>query len=481
LGGYSVSRFHATHELNRLIFILSVSSFLVCTFDISGATRRLTEPRTLSLPPEVTSFIADKERQVKSLADRQRVELWPEVLGFFKVARQQSWPDAGDLYEELKQSVGVPRDSAAEDRVSATALQCALEVDLALEQFAQGDSNLTAVLGREIVHSIPKGSVYFGGTDAGRGLATAFCKSHAKADPIFVLTQNALADGRYLTYLRDTFGASLHLPTESESADAFQEYLADARRRLEHDKRFPNEPRQIKPGEDVRLTDNKVTVAGQVAVMSINGALAKRIFDRNPDREFYIEESFPIDWMYPHLSPHGFILKMNRKPLSSLSEELVQQDRTFWAKQQRKLIGDWLRPETPVKTICDFADTVFVKQDLDQFEGDPSFVAHPRTCEIYAKLRSAVGGVYAWRARQATTAAEKERMRREADFAFRQAFAFCPGSAEAVFRYVSLLADQKRYDDALCLTQTSAAVDPGRGDYQGLIAELERLKAAEKK
>jgi len=36
--------------------------------------------------------------------------------------------------------------------------------------------------------------------------------------------------------------------------------------------------------------------------MTINGLLAKIIFDKNPNREFYIEESFPLDWMYPYLN-----------------------------------------------------------------------------------------------------------------------------------------------------------------------------------
>ena len=51
--------------------------------------------------------------------------------------------------------------------------------------------------------------------------------------------------------------------------------------------------------------------------MAINGLLAKIMFDKNPDREFYIEESFPLDWMYPYLEPHGLIFKINRQPQSA--------------------------------------------------------------------------------------------------------------------------------------------------------------------
>ncbi|HOX04467.1 MAG TPA: hypothetical protein P5555_19690 [Candidatus Paceibacterota bacterium] len=49
--------------------------------------------------------------------------------------------------------------------------------------------------------------------------------------------------------------------------------------------------------------------------IGINALLARKLFDANPGREFYIEESFPLDWMYPHLSPHGLIMKIHRQPL----------------------------------------------------------------------------------------------------------------------------------------------------------------------
>ena len=68
----------------------------------------------------------------------------------------------------------------------------------------------------------------------------------------------------------------------------------------------------------MRLVDNKVEVSGHVALMGVNALLAKAIFDQNPNREFFLVESFPLDWMYSHLSPHGFIFKLNREPLAKL-------------------------------------------------------------------------------------------------------------------------------------------------------------------
>src|SRR6266540_1036702 len=98
------------------------------------------------------------------------------------------------------------------------------------------------------------------------------------------------------------------------------------RKRFDHDRNSPSEPRQLKPGEDVTIVDNRVQVRGQVAVMAINGLLTKVIFDKNPERELYVEESFPLDWMYPHLTPHGLIMKINREPVPSIPPEIVAKD-----------------------------------------------------------------------------------------------------------------------------------------------------------
>jgi hypothetical protein len=93
------------------------------------------------------------------------------------------------------------------------------------------------------------------------------------------------------------------------------------------------------------MRGNKVTVSGQVAVMSINAALANLIFDRNPTRHF-CRGKLPARLDVPAPLAHGFILKINRKPLGALTEETISQDRKFWTEQQRKLIGNWLQPET---------------------------------------------------------------------------------------------------------------------------------------
>jgi thioredoxin-like negative regulator of GroEL len=297
--------------------------------------------------------------------------------------------------------------------------------------------------------------------------------------------------------------------TPEDSQRAFSEYLADAQRRLEHDRKFPNEPKQIKPGEDVRIIENRVQVSGQVAVMSINAILTKIMFDKNPGHEFYVEESFPLDWMYPYLTPFGIIMKINRNPLPELSQDIVDRDHHFWSQYSDRLIGDWVTYDTSVSNICHFAEQVYIRRkyrgvvvDGKETKPNPTFVRDDDAQKAFSKLRSSIGGVYNWRFTDASNklralqmkppaeqqallpeiqrlAAEQQRMLKEADFTFKQAYAFCPYSPEAVFRYITLLVNVGRLDDALLLARTSIKLDPYNGQIIGLISELERIKRAQ--
>ena len=248
------------------------------------------------------------------------------------------------------------------------------------------------------------------------------------------------------------YGEKIYIPTAEDSQKCFQDYTEDVTRRQQN--------HQLRPGEDVHVDNGRVQVSGQVAVMEINGLLVKTIFDKNPDREFYIEESFPLDWMYPNLEPHGLIMKINRQPLTSLSGEIVQKDHDYWTKYVMPMIGDWLNNDTTVKEVAAFAEKIHLKKDLSGFTGDPQFVQNEYSCRMFSKLRSSLGGLYAWRAQHAADDSEKERMNNEADFAFRQSFALCPYSPDAVFRYVNLLLSEDRTADAVLIAETAAKKCP---------------------
>ena len=424
------------------------------------------------------AFAQEKEKQSEELAAKASQEISPEFRRFFDAALQGDWRTVTNRFEYYKKH-HPQYDKGANAEVAN--LRTAywgpvLELCLAYDQVVNCEPKYTALLADGIINSIPAGSIYFGGTDPGRGVPTAFSKSQVNGDPFFTLTQNALADGSHLEYLRAMYGGKIYTPTAEDSQRCFTEYTTDAQRRLEE--------HQLKPGEDVKLVDGKVQVSGQVAVMSINGLLSKVIFDQNPNREFYVEESFPLDWMYPHLEPHGLIMKINRQPLAQIPEDTIARDREYWRKLAADMVGDWLEEKTTVRELVEFVDRVYVHKNLRGFTGDPRFIQNAYAQQIFSKLRSSIAGVYAWRLGPAAspdyqppTEADKQALVTETDFAFRQACALCPYSPEVIFRYVSFLLQSNRLDDAQLIAEAGLKVDPQNKQVQGLLENLKGFKA----
>jgi hypothetical protein len=417
---------------------------------ITGCAKKQTAMFQSLKNPEVVaqlkSFVAEKEAQANAATNKMP----PGFKSFFNAAAKGDWLAVSNAFEKFrKHSHDFDGPGSIDERLQGVQWQALKEVWGGFYAFGEGDEKYAAAFGNDIIQSIPPGSIYFGGTDLGRFLITAMQKSQVNGDPFFTLTQNALADGTYLHYLSSMYGGKIYTPTQEDSQKCFQDYVADAKRRLQN--------HQLKPGEDIKL-DSKglVQVSGQVAVMEINGLLVKVIFDKNPDREFYIEESFPFDWMYPHLEPHGLIFKIDRQPLPGLSDEILDRDRDYWTNLLQPMIGDWLHDDTSVGEIAAFAKKTFLKQDFTGFTGDPRFIQNAYSHRMFSKLRSSLAGLYAWRLQQAAGTAENERMARETDFAFRQAWALCPYSPEAVFRYVNFLLARDRMADALVVAETAA-------------------------
>jgi len=438
------------------------------------------------------NFAAEKEKHARDLAKEHQVEVSPEIWEFFKTAKDGNWQGVTNKFGKLKIGRSEDEGSKMDTAFTSPLWSTVLELELIAEYYLRLGSPFLVLMANDLMSGIPKGAVCLGGTDPGRGLPTAFSESHVRGEPFFTISQNNLADGNYLAYLRSTYGQKLKMPSIEVMQRCFKDYLDDAGRRAKHDLEFPNEPRQVKLGEDIRWEENRLTVKGQVAVMAINALLVKDIFDKNPDREFFVEESFPLEWMYPHLTPHGAILKLNRQPVARLTAEVIAKDRAFWDGRFKQLMGDWLTQATTVKEVCDFVERAYVRRDLTDFKGDRQYLANGDAQKAYSKLRSAQAGLYYWRINStADSPDEQAKMTAEADFAFRQAFALCPSSPEALFRYTNLLISRgnmeasrgntpeslRRVDDAIRLAQTAFRVDPkmpSASDLSKNLAEMRR-------
>jgi thioredoxin-like negative regulator of GroEL len=174
-----------------------------------------------------------------------------------------------------------------------------------------------------------------------------------------------------------------------------------------------------------------------MGVMEINGILAKQIFDYNNwKHEFFVEESYVIAWMYPYLTPHGLIMKINRDRQPGLSPENVQDDLDFW---------DWY---------------------TRRFVENRWFVRDVVARKSFSKLRSAIAGLYGYRG-----------MQKEAIQAFNEALTLYPLSPEANFRLAEIYMRTGQFDKARELMESFGEMDPANDKVEGFLKQIDGIEA----
>ena len=267
-------------------------------------------------------------------------------------------------------------------------------------------------------------AIFFGGTDPGRFVPTYMIYSAKVRPDVFLITQNALADNTYMSTMRDLYGNQIWIPTPDDSAKAFQVYVDE----VQSGKRPKNAALTIENG--------RVQVSGALGVMEINGILCDMIFAKNKARHaFYIEESYVIGWMFPYLTPHGLIMKINpeHRPLDIA---VTRDDLDFWDWYTRRLLRD------------------------------PMFRRDLPAQKSFSKLRSAIAGLYTSRG-----------MRREAERAFQEARTLYPVSPEANFRLIQeVLMPQGRHAEAIFILEDYNRKDPNNDRGRGFIDFINRLQ-----
>lgn len=267
-------------------------------------------------------------------------------------------------------------------------------------------------------------AVFFGGTDPGRFVPTYMIYSADVRSDVFLITQNALADNTYMSVMRDLYGNDIWIPSTADGNYAFQKYVEDVR-----EGRMP-------ANAAIKIENGRVSVQGVQGVMLINGILAEMIFNYNKWRhDFFVEESYVIQWMYPYLTPHGLIMKINRDQLPALSAEDARNDLDFWDWYTRRLLSS------------------------------NKFIRDVVARKSFSKLRSAIGGLYVFR----NQFPESER-------AFKEALALYPLSPEANFRLADLYMRWNRMDDAYTVMKAFTVEDPGNDRAVEFVNELGRRR-----
>jgi hypothetical protein len=287
--------------------------------------------------------------------------------------------------------------------------------------------------GNAILGSLRPGMIYAGGTDAGRFIPTLLNET-SDGEQHIVVTQNALADNTYLKYLEFQYGDRISTLNDEDSQRMFQEYIADAQKRFEHDQQFPDAPRQLKPGEDIQVTDGRVQVSGQVAVMGINQKLFELLMSKNPDASFAMEESFPFSSIYGNATTLGPIMELGvNDPQNALNSDTAAQAVNYWRDAAQQLLSN---PDTPDDSAARKA---------------------------YSKLISSQAGLLA-----------DHNLAAEAEQEYQLARQVCPTSPEAVFRYTNLLMNENRLGDALAVAQNAVNAAPDNQQFQSLLNQLKK-------
>jgi len=342
-------------------------------------------------------FSSLRHKQADNLARQLGLKIPAGVSNFFAAAETGNWPAVSNSFRVFMVPEG-PSGSKVVPEISNELWTPVVDTFGIYETWAfwKEDPVLFRMFYEPALSSMPKGSIYFGGTDPGRFVMTALNETNA-SPRVFCLTQNGLADTKYTDYLRAVYGGELWMPKRQDSEEAFKRYLAE----VQSGKRPKN--------ANIKINENgQIQVTGVSGVMELNGILCEMIIGHNRDKhECFIEESYVIEWMYPYLEPHGLILKINKAPQDKLGEMILKQDRDFWKDYVERLLKY------------------------------PGFAKNYEAQKTFAKLRSAIAGVYVYR-----------KLYAEAESAFRQALQLCPSSPEPNFRLADMYVKQDRIVDA---------------------------------
>ncbi len=391
------------------------------------------------LAEQLKAFVAEKE----TLANADTNPMPKEFKRFFAAAKRGDWLAVSNIY------LNIINENTNRRSVSGVTMG---EIYGTFDTFAEGGEKYSVLYGNDIIQSVPPGSIYLPWGGPGYSIVAAMQKSQGQGDPFFTLSRPALNE---YDYLRSMYGGKIYAPTYEDAQHCLDEYFAEIQSRM-NDRpvaRYHDTPDDI---------------------WSMERMLTKLVFDKNINHEFYIE-GISWEWMYPLLEPHGLILKLNRQPLPALSDEMIQRDRNYWQKTASPLIGGWVNDDTFVTNIAAFAEKVFIRHDFAGFDGDTNFVQNTFAARMFSDDRVHIAELYAWRMEHAANASEKQRMHREADFAFRQAWALCPSAPGTVFEYTKFLSAEGRLPEAILVAETAKQFHDANEDEMGyLINQLER-------
>ncbi len=336
--------------------------------------------------------------------------------------------------------------------------------------------------GHDIMQSMDRNAVYFGGSDFGRFVPTymEFIESQQsnrwKRDPSFdrrdvtVVTQNALCDSFYNQYIRQQYDPRYRPKTPADSAweramvndpkqwRGTEKTFSTFEKWLGRDTAYPVEPvtclspeelddcwaeYRLRPDVAARIRAGLAGPDGRRPgdvgdTFEINAVAAEHIFLKNrAHHTFYLEQSVPMDWTYPYMLPDGLIFKLNPTKLDKLPPEVIAADRAYWDAYAARLLAD------------------------------PNFRVDDDATITFGKLAFNHADLYRWR-----------NLPQEQEYFLKLARRLSPQLEDAVFGLQDLYAAQGRYDEAIALLRQAQLDDPRSESYGDVLADDERRRDA---
>ena len=289
---------------------------------------------------KVVQFGRSRRELARAIGRRMGKKIPVEVERFFDAIESGHWPDIETEWNALAHRSGQYEDSEHGPDLNLF-WPTVLDAYGVAEQAHEWPAQKLLDYGHSILDALQPGMVYVGGTDSGRWIPELLNETSG-SEPHLIVTQNALADNSYLDYVQTLYGDKMNVITSDESKKIFEDYVTDARRRLEHDQQFPIEPKQLRPEESIKVgTDGKTEVSGQGAVMSINEKLLVTLMQKNPDLHFAVQESTPMKGTYADAVPLGPLMELQASDAQkSFTAERAAQSLEYWQKMAQQVLVD---------------------------------------------------------------------------------------------------------------------------------------------
>lgn len=286
-------------------------------------------------------LFAEKRRELaRQIARRLHQTVPPEIERFFDAIEAGHWDEIKAQWDPLARQSGQYENSTNHWDGLDAYWPAVLDVYGVAEQAHLWPPQQLLDYGNAVLDALRPGMVYVGGTDNGRWIPELMNETSG-AEPHIIVTQNALADARYLDFVNTLYSDQMTPLTSADSQAAFQAYVADAQQRLQHDQQFPDEPKQVLPGENIQVVDGKTQVGGMVSVMAINQRLLQTLMQNNPNLSFAMEESFPLKGMYPDAAPLGPLMELGGGGApGSFTSDQATQSLEYWQTTAQQVLTD---------------------------------------------------------------------------------------------------------------------------------------------